>query len=333
MSNRVAAERDQQSMDLSLAEQRGAAKKGMGAKRWSIYTLYNPKVDRHDGSRAVPGGARLQHKRSSFLMSGGSMENDERRRNDQYQRVFSVFDHNSHEWVKMKRYVIHPSSLFSAIWNIFGATFIVMCVLFIPFEMTFDYQTQFGGTFNQGFWHVMNPIMDVFFMLDLLVHFCTAFVEDGEMVQDHGSIAKRYLLGWFSLDFVSSMSSILVYALKQQAYGSLRNVRILRLVRLLKLLRIAKLKQILDNLDGVRAEMRVIGKLLKLLLMCLAITHMIACGFYMVAKTYTENFEGSWVATYYESFLGMKPSAWKTCVNGTKSGDGPCVAGEQRQTT
>ena len=281
VGGRVAAGNDQHDTDLRESQLRS---KGGGIRKWSVYS-----VDRHARGPTMPVGA--AGKRSSFLMgrmaqglSSGRIATEERW--TRWARVFSLFDHNGQQWMKLRRGVNHPQSAFSATWNILGAAFIVMCVLFIPFEMTFDYETRFGGSFSQGFWHVMNPVMDVFFLLDLAVHFRTAFEEDGELVQDWASIAKRYLLGWFVLDFLSSISSVLVYLMQAQEYGNLRNVRILRLVRLLKLLRIAKLKQILDNLDGVRAEMRVLAKLLKLLLMCLAITHMIACGFYMVAKKY-----------------------------------------------
>ena len=188
-----------------------------------------------------------------------------RRRGTLRERMFSLFDYKMNDWVAMRPFVIHPNSRFNFVWNVLSTAFILISVLYIPFELAFEYKTGFGGTASQAALHVLNPTMDLFFIVDIFVQFRVALLEDGELIQVAAIIAKHYLKSWFTLDFVSSASSIIVYITDVSGYKALRNVRLLRLARLLKLMRVAKLKQLLRHLDAVRTELRVVAKLVKLM--------------------------------------------------------------------
>ena len=109
---------------------------------------------------------------------------------------FSHYDVYSGRWVTMRRLMIHPESRFLRYWTMVQMALILVCLIFIPFEMSFDYKTMWhGGNNTQRMWSIVMPMMDAYFLTDVLVNFRVAFVEDGDLVQDARAIARRYLRG------------------------------------------------------------------------------------------------------------------------------------------
>jgi hypothetical protein len=230
------------------------------------------------------------------------------------QRMFSAFDYKHDEWAPLRPWVLHPHSTFATTWQIGTTLFILLSTLYIPFELAFDYVTSFETTPAAAVFHVLNPFVDVYFLIDMVLQFRLAYQEDGDLVQDNKMMALHYLRGWFAVDSVSSMAAVTVWMTDVTGYRALRNVRFIRIFRLLKLLRVAKLKQLLVLLDGVRTELVVVSKLLKLALVTVCCAHLLACGFYMTGKQGGPDakyeFDGSWLDAYYEKFLGMEDGKW-----------------------
>jgi hypothetical protein len=70
----------------------------------------------------------------------------------------------------------------------------------------FDEQSHFSdieeGSSNH--WETYNIICDLFFLVDITVCFNTMYVDDDFVIVNRRSkIAKRYMLGWFSIDAVA----------------------------------------------------------------------------------------------------------------------------------
>jgi hypothetical protein len=205
--------------------------------------------------------------------------------------------------VVMDDWIVHPASSFATSWNLLMVAFIMICMLLIPFKMAFGYETHMHGSNIQGFWAIVERIMDCYFFVDIFVNFRMAYIDDDLLVQDRRLIASRYLRGWFLIDFLSTASSVLnELAQSGGAVAMLRNLRILRLVRLMKLMKLMKLGAILEALDGVAHEMAMIVRILKIFIGTTAVTHLMACGFYVVG--YDEHMKGasSWQAGYIEGF-------------------------------
>ena len=231
-----------------------------------------------------------------------------------FQRMFSAFDYKHDEWAPLRPWVLHPHSSFAMTWQIGTTLFILLSTLYIPFELAFDYVTSFETTLAAAVFHVLNPFVDVYFLIDMVLQFRVAYQDDGDLVQDSKMMALHYLKGWFVVDSVSSMAAVTVWVTDVTDYRAMRNVRFIRIFRLLKLLRVAKLKQLLVLLDGVRTELVVVSKLLKLALVTVCCAHLLACGFYMTGKQggpgAKYEFDGSWLDAYYEKFLGMEDGKW-----------------------
>lgn len=58
----------------------------------------------------------------------------------------------------------------------------------------------------------------MFFVLDILVNFRTAVLDDGELVQRPAAVAVRYLRGWFALDLVATIPYDRVVVRSTQAH-------------------------------------------------------------------------------------------------------------------
>jgi len=56
---------------------------------------------------------------------------------------------------------------------------------------------------DQLLWNIINTITDILFLIDIIVTFNTALVDEEtyKLDQDRGRIAMEYLTGWFTLDF------------------------------------------------------------------------------------------------------------------------------------
>jgi hypothetical protein len=232
-----------------------------------------------------------------------------------FEKMCAVEDPTNPETlIYMEKGIIHPNSKFATIWNILNVVFIMVCMLLIPFKMAFGYETRMNGTYVQAFWAVSERVLDCFFVADIAVNFRVAYVDDDLLVQDKESIAWRYLRGWFTIDFISSVSSVLnELASSGGAVSMLRNLRILRLMRLLKLVRLLKLGTLLQSLDGIADEMSVVVRLCKIFIGTSAVTHLIACGFYVVGMDNYQAGLDCWQTAYIgEAFEEPSPKTVAT---------------------
>lgn len=200
-------------------------------------------------------------------------------------------------------WIVFPRSRFMTAWDMVNAVFIILCALFLPFQISFGYEYGFTSAANHGFpptpdqifWAICWPIMDTYFFLDMAVNFRLAFPSEGELEQDSGHIASAYMHGWFAIDVMSSISSPLELAASGLGIG--RNMRILKLLKLTKLMRLAKLQTIMDHLGDLAADAKLLIGMLKLFLAVSGFAHVISCGWWGVTNL-TGN-DSSWYETYY----------------------------------
>lgn len=195
--------------------------------------------------------------------------------------------------------VIVPGNRFKVLWNFIGVIFILYQAIVIPFVIALDL--------------VKNPtlvlleiIQDCFFVVDLIINFNTAYVQEGELVVDRKKIALKYLKGWFTLDLISSIPYGIVVSTKDyfninsnklyslEILGLLRILKISRMFGLTKLLRIAKLNMMVrffnDNFDSKLVSL--LNEFLKVIFLLLIISHWMACIWYYIGKS---THDSSWI--------------------------------------
>ena len=95
-----------------------------------------------------------------------------------------------------------PGSAMLQFWQIFQAFTLVYIAFVYPIREGFDSRTTVG---SKAFY--VDVVVDLWFVADIFVNFRSAYrlEETKVLIVDQKEIAKRYLKGWFLIDFVSSL--------------------------------------------------------------------------------------------------------------------------------
>ncbi|CAD8184026.1 unnamed protein product [Paramecium pentaurelia] len=209
-----------------------------------------------------------------------------------------VFKSNQEE---KKTYMFYPDENFKTFWNMLLIFLLLATAVITPFKVCFI------DSGNEGFWFWIDIIFDVLFFADIVINFFSAFFdEEQRIIDDYQMIAKQYLTGWFTIDFIAVLP--ITYFLDDNTDApALRYNKLLRLIRLPRLYRLARLLKMSKtnlNIKNKTQTARILSyfginegiiKGLILLGKILLINHLIACFWYFVAKF--NNFEGNtWVA-------------------------------------
>lgn len=171
-------------------------------------------------------------------------------------------------------WVIMPDETWKHIWDWFIIALVIYNFIKIPLDISFD--PEVSSTVKGFDWFV-----DILFALDMLLTFVTCFEDHyGDAVTSRKLIRKRYLTGWFALDFSATCpwDSMITGIIPQSAdQGPL-----LTLLSLLKVLRLGRIGRLMKKLDKFTAAtyLRIIFLLISLILY----SHISACLFFLVGR-------------------------------------------------
>eukprot|EP00747_Dinoflagellata_sp_TGD_P125771 gnl/TRDRNA2_/TRDRNA2_174203_c9_seq4.p1 gnl/TRDRNA2_/TRDRNA2_174203_c9~~gnl/TRDRNA2_/TRDRNA2_174203_c9_seq4.p1 ORF type:complete len:655 (+),score=110.58 gnl/TRDRNA2_/TRDRNA2_174203_c9_seq4:111-2075(+) len=159
-------------------------------------------------------------------------------------------------------------------WDICIAILLVCVAIVSPFETAFlepKVDTMF----------FLNRMVDLAFMLDMVVQCFLPFPDPDHsehLVTQHHLIIKRYLRGWFWIDFCSVLPiDIYCVIVKSEGPNNVRLIRIVKLLRLIRLLRLAKFQRLMDRWHtsfGISYSVISLGQFLCMGLLC---CHWMAC--------------------------------------------------------
>jgi len=193
------------------------------------------------------------------------------------------------------RCYIHPEKSFRLGWD-FCSMMLILCLsVLIPLEVCFFWESEEPVVLR-----VFAEVLDVFFMVDIILNFFTAYHEghgiSGRLVTDFRGIAKRYAKGWLLIDIVASFPWLRVMELvgssgdqasnRADAMGMLKVLRYAKVARMVKVLRVLKLGsliQIVEEKMVAVQSMTVAFQVLKMSVVMIIISHNVACGWYAVA--------------------------------------------------
>eukprot|EP00929_Paragymnodinium_shiwhaense_P078018 TRINITY_DN40346_c0_g1_i1.p1 TRINITY_DN40346_c0_g1~~TRINITY_DN40346_c0_g1_i1.p1 ORF type:complete len:769 (+),score=85.96 TRINITY_DN40346_c0_g1_i1:55-2361(+) len=190
--------------------------------------------------------------------------------------------------------VIDPHhSITCTVWEIFVTSLTFLFAFSAPFQLTF-LKLRIGHTF------VYDRCMDIVFLLDMILQFFLAKPDPHRperYLKDPSAIVRKYLRGWFVVDFVSLLP-VDTYIVLHHAGGTgagpsllLRALRLHRLVRLMRLSRCAKLMMQFQYSYGFSYATCSLAKCaIVVVLGC----HWMACLWASMA-TCSELDEGSWL--------------------------------------
>lgn len=94
-------------------------------------------------------------------------------------------------------------------------------------------------------WRIVNSLIDISFLVDIILTFFSSYFDERQhmVVTDHKVIAKKYLRGWFWLDFISILPMDYIFnAMDVNQFARILRIgKIYKLVRMTRLIRFLKL--------------------------------------------------------------------------------------------
>ncbi|KAG7387073.1 Potassium voltage-gated channel sub H member 4 [Phytophthora pseudosyringae] len=200
---------------------------------------------------------------------------------------------NTHRPLKPP-YFVDPEASAKRMWDLLLTFLVLYTTLVVPFRVCF--QVEAGGGFA-----VMETGMDVAFFIDIVFNFITGLqLPSGEVSYNFRVIVTAYLRGWFTVDFFSTLpfeSLAKLFGVGNNAHAALLSAKLLRglkVLRLFKLARIRRLGKVFANLEDAVYTNQSLVSLAKLALTMLFIAHLVACLWYAVGRTDSEE---SWVVS------------------------------------
>jgi hypothetical protein len=166
-------------------------------------------------------------------------------------------------------------------WDISIMAALIYTALVTPYEIALISDNKLDFLF------VVNRFVDIIFTIDIFVSFRLMYFEDTHLVRDKSKIARRYLRGWFPIDFLSVFPGYVdLYMLASGTEGGQFShlTFILRLIRLAKMGRILKASRVLVRLrTSINLKNSTINLMRNMVLMVLA-THWVACAWLLILE-------------------------------------------------
>ena len=196
--------------------------------------------------------------------------------------------------------ILHPKGRFRLVWDLISVLLIFYDLFYVPFTIGF-------ATNANGFLYVFDILKDIFFFMDLILNFITAFYDkNGNLIRVPKIIARHYVsTKLFYFDLITALPIPLVADLiihQDDTHANLlRLLRFLRFLRLIRVLKAVKLLRIYHKVEeffysSLFNGIRSIFSLLFYIILC---AHWIACLWHFVGQE-NEDVEGiSWLSTYY----------------------------------
>ncbi|CAL1127433.1 unnamed protein product [Cladocopium goreaui] len=192
-------------------------------------------------------------------------------------------------------FVSLPGNRRNVFWDVVGAIFVLYDCFMIPLRVfnppvtTMVVTTEWMGL--------------LYWTFNIPVTLTLGYVVDGQAIMDPYRIFIHYLKTWFIVDatvlpFDWTFAIMDLVAEESSGDGEVvKLLRAFRLVRTARLIRLLKLKWILEAIDDIfESEMAGIWmKIVKMVLLLLAINHIIACVWYLLAIGH-EDIQRTWLS-------------------------------------
>ncbi|RHY29591.1 hypothetical protein DYB32_005042 [Aphanomyces invadans] len=179
-------------------------------------------------------------------------------------------------------WMLHPHDIFVVNWQMTVATAIVYSSFMVPYRIAFEAEPVAEGRY-------LDTFVDVLFGLDIAIMFRLAYHNaDRQLVCNAGTIAKKYIKGWFVIDLFSTLPFDTIGAMfvapgsAAQVAESTKYLRMFRVARLFKLVRLLKIGKVFKRIrDSIQLSPST-ERLLKLVTIMICFGHWCACIFHWI---------------------------------------------------
>mmetsp|Transcript_100565 Transcript_100565/g.189628 ORF Transcript_100565/g.189628 Transcript_100565/m.189628 type:complete len:792 (+) Transcript_100565:1-2376(+) len=194
--------------------------------------------------------------------------------------------------------VMHPEWNGRLGWDVGVILLVLIDAMVLPFQMAYK-----DGDNPDGFDVCWLWLTTGFFGVDFVMNFFTGYMagkrdpdlQPGKLVTSHVRIARNYLRGWLSIDFVSTVPwSTLAEVLigggggggSAQLTKLTKVVKFVRFLRLMRMLRLAKLATIWERIEARLGSLLLVQStaLFRVLFVMFAICHWNACIWWLIGQ-------------------------------------------------
>lgn len=148
--------------------------------------------------------------------------------------------------------MLNPNNKLRHLWDALIIVLTIIAAIEIPLRVVFNYPLDsFLKFLVYGYF--------IFFSIDIVINFRTAFYERGQLIDDPKIVAKKYLYGWFLFDFLaafpfeilvmSSSSAELTTAARMVRFLHPKIFRIFSLTKLFRLVHLFKFMRTWQRYD------------------------------------------------------------------------------------
>ena len=184
-------------------------------------------------------------------------------------------------------------------WKGWWDGFVMICILYssflVPFRLAF-------GTEADGVVWALEVGISLCFIADIFITFNTAVPDresDSRWITSRETIARRYVCGWFVIDFPSAIPCELIeLAFQSEDFDSMQTVRVIRVLRLARIVRMLKLLKLNVFLNQLEEDFDINLSLLRIVTLffkVLFLAHLVGCGWMAVGLWSHVSGEESWL--------------------------------------
>ena len=178
-----------------------------------------------------------------------------------------------------------PDSTASGIWDLAGLFFLLSVSVLVPLRSCFDIEVPFAS-----FAWFFDLLTDIYFIIDLVLNFFTAYHDKKGMREARKSMIRRnYLQTWFFIDFFSCLPvgyvSLVAEAMNgggEEAGSSNQNTRAFKALRLLRLAKMLRLAKVLKIFEKYAESLSMFMGVYVMIFAIFFVAHLLSCFWYMI---------------------------------------------------
>jgi voltage-gated potassium channel len=165
--------------------------------------------------------------------------------------------------------MFNPEGKFKYYWDSIILSLTIYVCVEVPLRLVLDYQIF-------EIHDILDIVVTIFFTIDIIISFRTKIKEKATFITDRKIIAKNYLRGWFTIDFISAIPFGLVINIF--AITNPHLVWILNSARLTRILRLLRLSQLIRRSENIEWLSPIFIRLGIIIFTITLAAHWIACG-------------------------------------------------------
>ena len=211
-----------------------------------------------------------------------------------------------------KKGIIYPEDKTKVYWDVWITIVLLFTCFLLPARLAFIKPIESLETLH--FWMYVNTALDIFFFIDIIFNFNTAYYDDYLTIEDRRYvIAKSYIMSWFLIDLISIIPfDVILSALHLN--GLVRFAKIGKIYKIIKITRLIKLFKLLrehTRIYKILTDYLRIGlgleRLIFFSIMSVIAIHIVTCIWIIFPKIFESdpsdlntNYAGTWMENYHD---------------------------------